>query len=86
MLSMDEQGFGSGPGNENWEQKGKEAAMLLRPASLPPRRAKASAGSPGLHVMWCEAGLGYLWFIRTARVYHHPIKSRGSGNGSCFLS
>lgn len=48
MLSMDEQGFGSGPGNENWEAERKRGSMLLRPASPPQRRAEASAGSPGL--------------------------------------
>lgn len=68
------------------KQKGKEAACCCVLLAYLRGELKQVQEVLGFLVMWCEAGLGYLWFIRTARIYHHPIKSRGSGNGSCFLS
>ena len=63
------------------KQKGKEAACCCVLLAYLRGELKQVQEVLGFLVMWCEAGLGYLWFIRTARIYHHPIKSRGSGNG-----
>lgn len=64
----------------------QKAACLMHAASLPRRRAEARTGSTGLP---CNVvgGRGRVpLFIRKPRICHRLIRSRGSGNGSCFLS
>lgn len=68
------------------KQKGKEAECCCVLLAYLRGELKQVQEALSFLVMCCEAGKGYLWFIRTSRICHHPSKSRGNGNGSCFLS